>query len=216
MHNNQSEFATDKLYFNNRLPSTGVNKFKHQGHCKWYFRRKFIFFLSPDFVFLGDEDTVTVRFQLNMPSTWKKHIILIRSAEMVNKPRRRVHVLLLWPLTTTLQDLLFLPAFFCFYPFFTWWTPIFWYKRHSLVFLRVNTSPATQRTSHTSNMKLNYQNINAHGFVVWVDVFQSADRIICSQQRPFSHRISLPNVITTSTERKWKHARISCHLGKQG
>jgi hypothetical protein len=64
-------------------------------------------------------------------------------------------------------------------------------------------------------MKLCYQNINAHGFVVWFDVFQSADRIMCSQHRPFSQRISLIAVVATSTVRIWKHTRNSCHLGKQ-
>lgn len=126
VHDNQSEFAIHKLYFSNRVPSIGVNKFKHQGHCKFYFRQNSYFAVSLDLVFLlWEEEAARKHFQINMPSILKKRVVLIRSAEMVNKPCRRVHVLLLCPLTTTFQDFLFLPAFFCFYPFFTWRTPIF-------------------------------------------------------------------------------------------
>lgn len=131
---------------------------------------------------------------------------------MVNKPRRRIHVFWLCPLTTTFKDLLFLPTFFCFYPLFSWWTPVFWYERHSLVLWRINTSPETQRTSRTSNMKLQYQNIKAHGFVVSFDVFQSADRVICSQYPPFSPHRSAFTIVATSNDRKCKYARRSRYL----
>ena len=147
-----------------------------------------------------------------MLSAWKERIILIRSAEMVNKPRRRIHILWLCPLTTTFKDLLFLPTFFCFYPLFSWWTPVFWYEWHSLVFRGINTTPETQRTSRTSNIKLQHQNIKAHGFVVSFDVFQSADRVICSQHPSFSPHGSAFTIVATSNDRKCKYARWYWYL----
>lgn len=171
-----------------------------------YIENSYILFASI-YVFLESEESHYSCFTINMLSAWKERIILIRSAEMVNKPRRRIHVFWLCPLTTTFKDLLFLPTFFCFYPLFSWWTPVFWYERHSLVFCGINTSPETQRTSRTSNMKLQYQNIKAHGFVVSFDVFQSADRVICSQYPPFSPHRSAFTIVATSNGRKCKYTR---------
>ena len=172
----------------------------------FYTENSYILFVSI-YAFLASEESRNTLFIINRPTTWKERIISIRSAEMVNKPRRCIHVLWLCPLATTFKDLLFLPTFFCFYPFFSWWTPIFWYERHSLVFWGINTSPETQLTSRTSNIKLHYQNIKAHGFVVSFDVFQSADRIICSQHPPFSPLSSDFTIVATSTDRKCKYAR---------